>query len=326
LNHYLKKGEPALILAPMEGVTDFPMRALLTELGGFSFCISEFIRVTQEILPEKVLHRFIPELKNGGKTDSGCPVFAQILGGNPWRMAETARSLVSQGALGIDINFGCPAPIVNRNDGGAVILKEPHRIKEIIKSVRSSVPSDIPVSAKVRLGWENPTEIYRISEAVIEGGASWLTIHARTRSQGYAKPVHWELIGEIRKNFPIPVIANGDIWSLEDFRKCREVTGCEHFMLGRGALGEPTLALQICRELGISSKTTAQLEEYADFRERWVPLFKRFVELGEPQAISPHYTVRRIKQWLNLASRTRDITWAEPIKRATNLAEIWEAF
>lgn len=314
------------MLAPMEGVTDYPMRALLTELGGFRFCVSEFIRVTHEILPDKVFYRYIPELKTQGRTSSGCPVIAQILGGDPNRMAATAARLTELGAPGIDINFGCPAPTVNKNDGGAVILKEPKRVRAIISEVRKAVPVSVPVSAKVRLGWENPQEIFQIAEAVVLGGASWLTIHARTRSQGYAKPVHWNLIGEIRKDLPIPVAANGDIWSMEDFRNCRKETGCEHFMLGRGALGEPSLPTRICGELGIQNLNLENLREFGNLRERWFPLLSRFVELGKPQASSPEYTVRRIKQWLNLASRTRPLPWIEPIKRASTLSEIWKAF
>ncbi len=310
----------------MEGVTDFPMRTLLSELGGFKFCVSEFVRVNQEILPDRVFYKFVPELKTNGKTASGCPVIVQILGGNPVKMAKTALRLTQLGALGIDINFGCPAPTVNRNDGGAVILKEPHRIKEIVGAVRAAVPYHIPVSAKVRLGWDQVEEIYKISEAAVLGGASWLTIHARTRAQGYAKPIHWHMIGEVSKKLSIPVVANGDIGSLEDFKVCREVTGCEHFMLGRGALSEPSLALSIAKELGVSDLKDPILTGFGNSKERWLPLLQRFVELGEPQAINPNYTIRRIKQWLNLASRTQTLTWAEPIKRSLTLEEVWQAF
>ena len=169
---FLKKGEPAIILAPMEGVTDFPMRALLTELGGFRFCVSEFVRVTDDSVPAKVFYRFVPELKTGGKTAAGCPIVVQILGGSSERMAEAAVTAIRLGALGIDINFGCPAPTVNRNDGGAVLLKEPRRIYEIVNAVRTAVPKSIPVSAKVRLGLDNPNEIVKIAEAAILGGAN----------------------------------------------------------------------------------------------------------------------------------------------------------
>jgi tRNA-dihydrouridine synthase C len=326
LKQLLKKGQPALILAPMEGVTDYPMRALLTELGGYKFCVSEFVRVTHEVPPDHVFYRFVPELKVGGKTASDIPVVVQILGGDPARMAKTALRLIQLGALGIDINFGCPAPTVNRHDGGAAILKEPHRVREIVGAVRAVVPSNIPVSAKVRLGWEKVDEIHSIAEAVVLGGASWITIHARTRAQGYAKPVHWKMIGEVNKRLSIPVVANGDICSIADFRMCREETGCEHYMIGRGALGEPALARSISRELGIVNSTESSISDYGDSKELWFPLFQRFVELGQPQAKSPDYTTKRIKQWLNLASKTRTIEWAGPIMRASNLTEVWQSF
>ena len=95
------------------------------------------------------------------------------------------------GALGIDINFGCPAPTVNSHDGGATLLKYPHRIREIVRAVRDAVPSDLPVSAKLRLGWESIDDIYENARMAADGGASWITIHARTRAQGYQPPVYW---------------------------------------------------------------------------------------------------------------------------------------
>ena len=321
---FLRNGEPALLLAPMEGVTDFPMRALLTELGGFKFCVSEFVRVTEETVPPKVFHRYVPELKTGGMTASGCPIIVQILGGDTEKMAEAAMTAIQLGARGVDINFGCPAPTVNRHDGGAVLLKEPHRIRDIVQGVRQAVPNHIPVSAKVRLGWEKIEEIFKIAESVIGGGANWITVHARTRSQGYARPVHWQMIAELKRACPIPVVANGDIHTIEDFRRCREITGCEHFMLGRGALAEPALAQMISAELEIQAQGKPEIQPYGETRENWLPLLQRFVQLGEPQAISPHYTTQRIKQWLNLAGRCYPISWADPIKRSSDLEEIWK--
>lgn len=323
---FLKNGVPALLLAPMEGVTDFPMRALLTELGGFQYCVSEFVRVTQEPVPEKVFYRLIPELRSGGRTASGIPIIVQLLGGDSQKIAESALTAVKCGALGIDLNFGCPAPTVNRHDGGAVLLKSPSRIFEIVSAVRRVVPANIPVSAKLRLGWERIEEIYQTSDAAIKGGANWLTIHARTRSQGYAPPVHWNILKEIKKIAPVPIVANGDIRTLQDFKECREVTGCEHFMLGRGALAEPALAQGIALELGLGGTLKDQHFYYRMSQERWLPLFKRFVELAEPQAQNPLYTAKRIKQWLSLAGRCYSIDWAEPIKRASSLEEMWEVF
>src|SRR5258708_26151911 len=116
---------PALILAPMDGLTDAPMRAVQGELGAFTFAVSEFLRVNQEIPSKKVFHRHVPELLDGGLTPSGLPVQVQLLGGDPGRMAESAAAACDAGAKAIDINFGCPAPTVNRHDGGATLLQHP---------------------------------------------------------------------------------------------------------------------------------------------------------------------------------------------------------
>ncbi|HWA81865.1 MAG TPA: tRNA-dihydrouridine synthase family protein, partial [Fimbriimonadaceae bacterium] len=150
----LEPDKPALILAPMEGITDAPMRALQGELGAFTFAVSEFLRVSQEPIPLKVFLRDIPELQTGGRTPTGLPVQIQLLGGDPGRMAASAVTACEAGAGAIDINFGCPAPTVNRHDGGASLLNHPGRIREIVAAVRDATPSEIPVSAKLRLGWD----------------------------------------------------------------------------------------------------------------------------------------------------------------------------
>src|SRR6478609_5011361 len=110
---WITHDQPALVLAPMEGVTDAPMRALLTEQGGFSFCVSEFLRVTQDLLPAHVFYRHVPELNSGCRTPSGTPIQIQLLGGNEEAMATNAQRACDLGARAIDINFGCPSPTVN---------------------------------------------------------------------------------------------------------------------------------------------------------------------------------------------------------------------
>src|SRR5689334_16302498 len=112
-----------LSLAPMEGVTDWLMRDLLTSLGGIDQCVTEFVRVTTQLHSKKVFYRWCPELLSGSKTRAGVPVFIQLLGGQPCALATNASRAVELGAAGIDLNFGCPAKTVNRNDGGACLLK-----------------------------------------------------------------------------------------------------------------------------------------------------------------------------------------------------------
>ena len=321
---WIQRGQPALVLAPMEGVTDAPMRALMSE-GAFTYCVSEFLRVSQEIPPPRVFYHHIPELKKGCMTPAGSKVQIQLLGGNAEKLAMTASLACELGAQAIDINFGCPAPTVNRHDGGATLLKYPDRIREIVAAVRAAVPAQHPVSAKLRLGFDSLDAIYLNAERAAEGGASWITIHARTKVQGYAPPVHWKYIGEVRKNLSIPVVANGDIWTFEDFLQCQEMTGCEHYMLGRGAMTDPSLSHQIARALGIATKTECALlgTEPAEWRS-WIGRFAEFIQLySEHQRNAPEYTTRRIKQWVKMASLRREMPWFEQLKRAENLEQVF---
>ena len=141
-----------LLLAPMEGLLDFVLRDVLTRVGGVDRCVSEFIRITGSLLPDKVFLRYVPELLNGSRTLAGVPVRAQLLGSDPVCMAENAARLAALQPEGIDLNFGCPAKVVNRHGGGAALLQEPERIAAVVSAVRRAVPSPLPFSAKLRLG------------------------------------------------------------------------------------------------------------------------------------------------------------------------------
>ena len=141
-----------LILAPMEGLTDPPMRRLLTQVGQYDWCVSEFIRVTNQLVPAHVIYGYCPELRQGGCTDSGTPLHVQFLGNDPTLLAENAAHAAELGAPAIDLNFGCPAKTVNKHRGGAVLLDETELIYQIVSAVRRAVPAQIPVSAKMRLG------------------------------------------------------------------------------------------------------------------------------------------------------------------------------
>lgn len=290
----LSPHRPALVLAPMDGVTDAAMRDYQGLGGAFSYAVSEFVRVSVHTLPPKVFRREIPEVLNGGRTRSGLPVQVQILGGDEERMALTAVAAVRAGAQAIDINFGCPAPAVNRHDGGASLLRSPCRIRSVVTAIRGAVPEEIPVSAKLRLGWESITEIHENAAMAAEGGANWLTIHARTKMQGYRPPVFWPEIGRVRRALGIPIIANGDIWNRDDFHLCQDETGCQHFMIGRGTLADPQLPFVIATELGLRSGPIPPTD--------WVQIFSEFL------AINSHYrpgsdagSSRRLKQWMSLA-------------------------
>jgi tRNA-dihydrouridine synthase C len=237
----VRSGQPILILAPMEGISDFIVRELLSSLGGMDLAVTEFIRVARRPVPRQVLLRECPELARGGRTSSGTPVIVQLLGGEPDLVAESARSACEIGALGIDLNFGCPARKVNGSDGGAVLLKAPHRITEVVAATRRACPSRVTVSAKIRLGWEDPNDVVRCAKAAEAGGADWITIHARTKMQMYKPFADWTRIAAAAREVKVPVVANGDIFSPEALERCRTVTGSSAFMLGRGAFRTPNL-------------------------------------------------------------------------------------
>ncbi|MBT9587351.1 tRNA-dihydrouridine synthase family protein [bacterium] len=306
---------PALVLAPMDGITDAPMRALQGATGAFSYAVTEFIRVSNHALPQHVFEREVPELSNGALTSTGLPVQVQILGGDPDLCAASAVVACRAGATAIDLNFGCPAPTVNRHDGGASLLRHPLRIRRLVSAVRQALPAHIPVSAKLRLGWDGIEAIHENAAMAAEGGASWLTIHARTRTQGYAPPVYWKPIAQVRSALSIPIIANGDIWTLEHFQQCWQETGCIHYMLGRGALANPLLPYQIARQLGLNQQPIPELD--------WPALLASLVVYSQSHAArSARGTLMRLKQWLKIASNFGDFARFDQVKHSTTVEEL----
>lgn len=304
----------------MEGVTDAPMRALQGERGGFTYAVAEYLRVSQTVPGEKVLLRHVPELARQGRTVTGLPVQVQLLGGDPERLAQVAQMACRLGAWGIDLNFGCPAATVNRHDGGATLLKYPQRIRAIVAAVRQAVPASVPVSAKLRLGWDDLAAIETNAEMAAQGGATWLTIHARTRMQGYAPPVYWASIGKVRQRLGIPIIANGDIWTVDDLRRCRDETGCQHFMLGRGALADPNLPWLAARFLGLDAPGD---NEFAPVH--WRGLMSQLLlwtERLQPQAVPR--IVLRMKQWFRFAALHGDFRLFDRVKRCRTTVEIFD--
>ncbi len=299
---------------------DAAMRALLSEVGGFTFCVAEFLRISQAVPGTRVFQRHVPELKHGGRTPTGLPVQVQLLGGNPGLLAQAALVAIRAGARAVDLNFGCPARTVNRHDGGATLLQDPDRIREIVATVRAAVPSDLPVSAKMRLGWDNIHAIHLNAERAAEGGADWITVHARTKSQGYRPPAYWKPLAEVRARLRIPVVANGEIWTIDDLRRCRDETGCQHFMLGRGALADPTLGRKAACELGIPG--SGLLQSFARTPAEWLSLISRYHELCSAAGLPPVYILARVKQWLRMTNHDGKLAWFDTLKACQDLGEL----
>ncbi|WJV55369.1 tRNA dihydrouridine(16) synthase DusC [Prodigiosinella aquatilis] len=308
-----------VLLAPMEGVLDSLVRELLTEVNDYDLCITEFLRVVDQRLPVKSFYRICPELQHASQTPSGIPVRVQLLGQYPQWLAENAARAVELGSWGVDLNCGCPSKLVNGSGGGATLLKDPELIYQAAKAMRDAVPEHLPVTVKVRLGWDSGDARFEIADAVQQAGASELAVHGRTKEDGYRSDrINWQAIGEIRQRLRIPVIANGDIRDWESAQACMAVTGCDAVMIGRGALNVPNLGRVI---------------KYNEPRMPWsqvLALLQKYVRL-EKQGDTGMYHVARIKQWLGylrqeyveatgLFSEIRSLNRSEAIAQAINVA------
>lgn len=283
-----------VILAPMQGVLDPFVRQLLTEVNDYDLCITEFVRVVDQLLPEKVFYRLCPELKNQGFTSSGTPVRVQLLGQHPEYLAENAIRAIELGSHGIDLNCGCPSKTVNGSNGGAALLKQPELIYRATQALRRAVPSEFPVSVKVRLGWDDISQAFEIADAVEQGGATEITVHGRTKSDGYrADRINWKKIGKVREHLSIPVIANGEIWHWQDGQDCLSQTGCQDLMVGRGALNIPNLSHVL--------KSNTEKMPWREIQK----ILQKYANV-ENEYGSGFYHVARIKQWLRYLNKEYD--------------------
>lgn len=282
-----------LLLAPMEGLLDDVLRDVLTRVGGYDLAVSEFIRVSGNLLPQRSFVRTCPELERASRTGAGTPLVVQLLGSDPACLADNAAQLARLAPAGIDLNFGCPAPKVNRHGGGATLLADPEQLFRIVSAVRRAVPAAIPFSAKMRLGVRDTSQTLDCARALADGGVDSLVVHARTRAEGYRPPAHWEWVARIRDVVSQPVAANGEVWTVADYRRCRAVSGCRDVMLGRGAVADPFLARNIHRLL-------VGQEEEDDRRADWQELLPLLASYWQQVCgkVAPPHAPGRLKLWL----------------------------
>ncbi|QEY23434.1 tRNA dihydrouridine synthase [Neisseria animalis] len=313
-----------LILAPMQGLCDDVMRDLLTRIGGYDECVSEFVRITHTVHSRATWLKHIPEIATGNKTFAGTPCTVQLLGSDADNMAVNALEAVRFGADKIDLNFGCPAPTVNKHKGGAVLLKEPELIFHIVKTLRERLPAHIPLTGKMRLGFEDKSLALECAAAIADGGACGLTVHARTKVEGYEPPAHWDWVRKIREAVDIPVTANGDVFSLKDYLEIKETSGCDSVMIGRGAVIRPDLARQIKQYEAGNAVSEADFAEIAG----WIRLF---FDLCLAKESNNKYPVARLKQWLGMMKKAYApaqelFEQVRPIKEADEVRRILAVF
>ncbi|MBX8577270.1 tRNA-dihydrouridine synthase [Pseudomonas cichorii] len=305
-----------IALAPMEGLVDDILRNVLTRVGGVDWCVTEFIRVTERVMPAAYFYKLASELHTDAKTAVGVPLHLQLLGSDPVCLAENAAFACELGAPVLDLNFGCPAKTVNRSRGGAILLKEPELLHSIVSHVRRAVPKGIPVTAKMRLGYENTDGALDCARALVDGGAERIVVHARTKVDGYKPPAHWEWIARIQEVVKVPVVANGEIWTVDDWRRCKEICGARDIMIGRGLVARPDLARQIAAANAgeeVVEMTWAELQPM--LRTFWKDCLAKMTLIQAPG---------RLKQWLVLLTKSypEAVVMFDTLRRETDCDRI----
>lgn len=230
-------GCPFLILAPMEGVGDRCFRKAISTIGGFDEAVKDFLRV-----PKNAHIKSLAVEYNADEL-MPIPIAAQLMGSDPILMAEMAREMQFRGALRIDLNCGCPSNTVTGRGAGSSLLKEPNFLYQIAKAMVEAVT--IPVTIKMRSGYENTSLFKENLLAAQESGASYITLHPRTKVEGYIPPARWDLIAEAKSILKIPVVGNGDILNVEHALEMLRVTRCDALMIGRGSVINPFIFHQI---------------------------------------------------------------------------------
>lgn len=223
--------------SPLSGVTDLVFRRLVRRYAPDSMMYTEMVQASSL--------RYLRELPQIMELDpQERPISIQLFDCRPDFLAEAAEKSVAEGADTVDINMGCPVNKITKNGGGSSLLRDPAMARTIVQTVVQTV--DVPVTVKTRLGWaDDEINILDFARAMEEAGAQMITVHGRTRAQGYHGPARWDWIGRVKQALSIPVIANGDIFSVEAAVQCLEQTGADGVMCSRGTLGYPFLVGEI---------------------------------------------------------------------------------
>ena len=275
-----------LILAPMDGISTYPFRSLARDLGS-AISYSEFISANDILHPP-------PNIENHLLFhESERPMAYQLLDHDPERILKAAIQLIERSPDLIDLNLGCPARQVTSHGAGAALLKEPEKVSFIIESLVRALP--VPVTAKIRLGWDEKSRNHvEIARRLEDAGAALIAVHGRTRSQGYSGAVDWDAIAEVKSAVRIPVIANGNISSPDEVNQIFDHTGCEAVMIGRHAIGNPWIFSMRGRKDIAQEQTVLWLHELLNrlVTHYQVPVgvfrFRRyFVEITRPAPIAP---------------------------------------
>jgi nifR3 family TIM-barrel protein len=243
------------LLAPMDGYSDWPFRSLCRELGS-AMSYTEFVKV------EKILSKSKQPAKKLYFEAVERPVTFQLYGDNPDTILEAALRVQEWGPDIIDINMGCPAKSISDRGAGVGMMKSPLKIAETFKKLTSALK--VPVTGKIRLGWEKDKNYKLIARIVEENGGSLIAVHGRTKEQRYSGLADWDAIAEVKAAVKIPVIGNGDVKRVEDIQRMKQHTGCDAVMIGRGALANPWIFSGLDREQVTPEQVRATVHKHLE--------------------------------------------------------------
>ena len=258
-----------VILAPMAGVTDHPFRVLCKEMGA-GIVYTEFVSA------EGIIRENIKTLDMIKFKDIERPIGVQIFGDNPDVVGKSAKYIYENFKPDIiDINYGCPVPKVTKRGAGSAALKNLNLMHEITQSVVENV-TNIPVTAKIRAGWDNNSIVAIEAGQLLEKiGICAMTLHARTTKQGFTGTADWKIIKDLKENINIPVIGNGDVVDLKSFIKMKDYTKCDAVMIGRGSLGNPWIFKDIVSYLNNKSSYSVSISDKIDMCKKHIKLLEK---------------------------------------------------
>lgn len=284
LRSLFQSGSPVLSLAPMQDITDLPFWRLMSKYGGADLYFTEFFRVTPHYVPEKNILRSILE------NPTGRPAVAQIIGNDLEAMARTARALEKHPVAAIDLNLGCPAPVVYRKCAGGGLLRDLPRVDSLLGVLRGAVEGAFTV--KTRIGFESPGEFDALLEVFAKHRLDLLTVHGRTVAEKYGPHVHLDRIAQAVRFLPFPVQANGNVVSAASALETLAQTGARGLMIGRGAIRNPWIFSQIRSRLAgseVSLPTGRQVLDYIS------ELYEAVCSPGVPEKVQ----VQKMKKYMN---------------------------
>lgn len=306
----IRPGQPLTALAPMQDVTDLAFMQVVADYGAPDYFVTEFFRVHSQSRPERHILRSIDE------NETGRPVFAQLIGEDIPQLERTVAELLEHPVAGIDLNLGCPAPKVYKKNVGGGLLRDPHRIDEIVAALRAACPGLLTV--KTRIGFDDPAPFDAVLDIVNRHRVDLLTVHGRTVKEGYRSEVHYDLIAHAVQRAACPVLANGNVTSAAAAGRIVESTGAAGVMIGRHAIRNPWIFAQCRQQFAGEPVTVTTLAMVRDYAER---LFQATARPGIPERAH----VNRMKKFLNFVGQGVDAEGAflYDMRRTSTEAELF---